>query len=141
MTNEAGKSYTSAELFKRGIQNRLVPEGHQKLVQISKRRRVGYIHVIACHPDRGSTFLLKENHEGWTKAADNRFVIFVWLGSAKTNGSPSFWLARKNEVGVMLKSHSAHNTHNWERRFGPKRLDARGWKNNWKILKKYVISR
>ncbi|WP_337862348.1 hypothetical protein [Nitrososphaera sp.] len=97
--------------------------------------------MIACHPDRGSTFLLTEGHEGWVNAADNQFVIFVWLGSAKTNGSPSFWIARKNEVGRMCKTLASHNTRNWERRFGTDRLDARGWKNNWKVLKKFAISK
>ncbi len=98
---------------------------------------IGYIQVKSCHPDRASSFILRETDEPWVQAEENQFVVFVWLGSPKKNESPQYWLARKKDVGQACINHSAHGTSNWERRFSCKDLDPL-WKDNWGLLKGYM---
>ena len=136
----AGELYVSAELSKRGIPNALLPENFSDDdILISKKDGyyVGYIQVKACHPDRSSTFILDESAEKWENAGENQFVVFVWLGSPKSNENPKYWIAKKNDVGKACKAHKAHGANNWERRFNPKDLNEL-WFNNWNIFECYM---
>lgn len=136
----AGELYVAAELSKRGIPNSLLPENFSDddiLIGKKDGKLLGYIQVKSCHPDRASSFILRETDEAWEKAKDNQFVVFVWLGSPKKNESPEYWIARKQDVGRACIGHAAHGTSNWERRFAPKNLNPK-WKNNWDLLKDYL---
>ena len=135
----AGELYVAAELSKRGIPNSLLPENFSDddiLIGRKDGDSVGFIQVKACHPDRSSTFILRENNEEWVNAPDNQFVVFVWLGSPKTNESPRYWIALKRDVGLLCVDHSAHGTDNWERRFSPKGFNP-NWENNWNAFKQF----
>ena len=84
----AGELYVAAELSKRGISNALLPENFSDddiLFGQKNGEALGYIQVKSCHPDRAITFILRETDEKWAKAANNQFVVFVWLGSPKKN--------------------------------------------------------
>ena len=83
---------------------------------------------------------MKETDEKWTKAKNNQFVVFVWLGSPKKNESSIYWIARKKEVGIACKKHPAHGTTNWERRFFPKDFEKK-WLNNWSALENCLRSK
>ena len=136
----AGELYVAAELSKRGICNSLLPENFSDddlLIGKKDGNRTGYIQVKSCHPDRASTFILRETDEKWINAKENQYVIFVWLGSPKNNASPQYWIATKKEVGHLCQSHSAHGTLNWERRFKPDQLNPE-WKDNWDILEDFL---
>lgn len=135
----AGELYVAAELSKRGIVNALLPENFSDddILFGSKGKRVlGYIQVKSCHPDRANTFILRETDENWINANSNQFVIFVWLGSPKKNESPKYWIARKKDIGIACKKHSAHGTSNWERRFSPQ--DLKNWEENWILLTNFL---
>lgn len=128
-----GELYVAAELSKRGIPNALLPENFSNddiLIGKKEGNLAGYIQVKSCHPDRASTFILKETDETWQAADDNQFVVFVWLGSPKKNESPRYWITRKKDVGQLCAKHPAHGTSNWERRFNLGSLN-RDWENNW----------
>lgn len=129
----AGELYVAAELSKRGIPNSLLPENFSDddiLIGKKDGEGVAFIQVKACHPDRSSTFILRETDEKWIKAPDNQFVVFVWLGSPKKNEPPKYWVAKKCEVGAVCVGHAAHGTSNWERRFSPRDFDPK-WEGNW----------
>jgi hypothetical protein len=135
----AGELYVAAELSKRGIPNSLLPENFSDddiILGSKDGSEIAYIQVKSCHPDRASSFILRENHEQWLNAPDNQFVVFVWLGSPRKNESPRYWIAAKKDVGKACVKHPAHNTNNWERRFSPHSLDPK-WENNWPIFDKY----
>jgi hypothetical protein len=129
----AGELYVAAELSKRGIPNSLLPENFSDddiLIGKKDGESVAFIQVKACHPDRSSTFILRETDERWIAAPDNQFVVFVWLGSPKTNEPPRYWIAKKRDVGAVCVQHAAHGTSNWERRFSPSNFDPK-WEGNW----------
>ncbi|HAJ44591.1 MAG: hypothetical protein UV53_C0019G0004 [Candidatus Azambacteria bacterium GW2011_GWE1_42_9] len=136
----AGELYVAAELSKRGIASALLPENFSDndiLFGQKEGNKLGYIQVKSCHPDRANTFILRETDEKWTKANTNQFVVFVWLGSLRSNENPKFWIAKKRDAGLACIKHSAHGTSNWERRFSPENLN-RHWENNWALLEEYV---
>jgi hypothetical protein len=132
----AGELYVAAELSKRGIPNALLPENFSDddlLAGAKDGNILCFIQVKSCHPDRSSTFILRETDEKWVSAPQNQVVVFVWLGSPKKNELPRYWIALKSEVGRLCLNHPAHGTDNWERRF---RLDLlpEEWENNWKLI-------
>jgi hypothetical protein len=136
----AGELYVSAELSKRGVPNALLPENFSDDDLIAGTKdgtRLCFIQVKSCHPDRASTFILRESDEKWKDAPDNHFVVFVWLGSPKKNESPRFWITTKRTVGIVCVKHSAHGTGNWERRFSPKQF-PNDWENNWPEIVRYL---
>ncbi|MEW6145735.1 MAG: hypothetical protein AB1598_12020 [Thermodesulfobacteriota bacterium] len=137
----AGELYVSAELSKRGIPNALLPENFSDddiIIGKKDGTLLGFIQVKSCHPDRSSTFILSASAESWMQLPNsNLYVVFVWLGSPKTNESPRYWIALKQEVGKACIKHHAHGTTNWERRFFPTDLDSR-WENNWKIFSEFL---
>jgi len=136
----AGELYVAAELSKRGIPNSLLPENFSDDDILAGKKDgsdICFIQVKSCHPDRARSFLLKEGDEKWVNAPDNQFVVFVWLGSPKSNESPRYWIALKKDVGQACLEHSQHNTKNWERRFFPKYLNP-NWENNWDIFNEYM---
>lgn len=136
----AGELYVAAELSKRGIANALLPENFSDddiLFGAKDGKKIGYIQVKACHPDRSSSFILRETEEKWVKSPKNQFVVFVWLGSPKKNQSPRYWIAKKKDVGLACRKHPASGTNNWERRFGLDLLNEK-WENNWKIVEKFI---
>jgi hypothetical protein len=138
----AGELYVAAELSKRGIPNALLPENFSDddiLVGGKDGSVICFIQVKACHPDRSSTFILQAKNEEWQTAPLNQFVVFVWLGSPRRNESPRYWVAPKREVGAECAAHSAHGTHNWERRFGPAKFPA-AWRDNWPIIEALVAA-
>ncbi len=123
LAGTAGEHYVAAELSKRRIPNALLPEnfsGDDIIFGKKDGETFGYIQVKSCHPDRGNNFPLDEKHENWASAKDNQFVIFVWLGSTKNNEAPIYWIARKRDVGLIIK-HTPPNRNpvNTERRFIP----------------------
>jgi hypothetical protein len=135
----AGELYVAAELSKRGIPNALLPENFSDDdVLIGKKggEATAFIQVKACHPDRSSTFILRETEEAWSSAPANQFVVFVWLGSPKKNESPRYWIASKAAVGTLCHNHPAHGTDNWERRFSIAQLPA-AWENDWSVFSAY----
>lgn len=139
LAGHAGELYVAAELSKRGIPSSLLPENFSDddiILGNKDGSDIAYIQVKSCHPDRASSFILRENHEQWVNAPNNQFVVFVWLGSPRKNESPRYWIATKKDVGEACVKHPAHNTMNWERRFSPRSLDAK-WKNNWLLFDKY----
>jgi len=135
----AGELYVAAELSKRGIPNALLPENFSDddiLIGKKDGEDVAFIQVKACHPDRSSTFILRETDEKWVDAPKNQFVVFVYLGSPKKNESPKYWIAKKRDVGAMCIEHPAHGTDNWERRFSRENADPKKaldpkWESNW----------
>jgi len=135
----AGELYVAAELSKRAIANALLPEnfsGDDVLLGQKDGTAIGFVQVKACHPDRSSTFILRETDEKWVTAPDNQYVVFVWLGSPRKNEPPRYWIAEKRAVGALCQSHAAHGTDNWERRFSPKQLPQE-WENNWALFERY----
>ncbi len=137
----AGELYVAAELSKRGIPNSLLPENFSDDDILAGKKDgtdVIFIQVKSCHPDRSKSFILSDAAEKWIRAGENKFVVFVWLGSLKDNEPPQYWLAKKKDVGKACVSHSAHGKDNWERRFYPKDLDP-SWKNNWELFRKYMV--
>jgi hypothetical protein len=138
----AGELYVAAELSKRGIPNSLLPENFSDddiIIGQKDGTKMGYIQVKSCHPDRATTFILHATDEKWVEAAENQYVVFVWLGSPKKNESPKFWIATKKNVGQACVTHRAHGTDNWERRFSIGNLDYE-WQDNWGIFKNYMPS-
>ena len=136
----AGELYVAAELSKRGIPNALLPENFSDDDLIAGKKdgsEICFIQVKSCHPDRGSSLLLREAHESWVNAKDNQFVIFVCLGSPAKNEGPRYWVATKKHVGQACMEHSCHGTANWERRFGMDRLKTE-WEDNWKLFERFV---
>ncbi|MEM3161164.1 MAG: hypothetical protein QXJ74_10315 [Nitrososphaera sp.] len=149
----AGELYVAAELSKRGIPNALLPEnfsGDDLIIGGRNGKALGYVQVKSCHPDRADTFLLKEEHEKWVSAKDNEFVVFVWLGSAKKNESPVYWIARRKDVGYACVNLRPSNKNIKERRFAPDeesglnrkwkyptRLEKK-WRNDWAIFRSYM---
>jgi hypothetical protein len=129
----AGELYVAAELSKRGVPNSLLPENFSDddiLIGKKDGTNTAFIQVKSCHPDRSSTFILRFTEEAWVAAPENHYVIFVWLGSPKSNEPPSYWIATKRNVGNLCLQHLAHGTDNWERRFSREALPI-AWKNNW----------
>ncbi|WP_128003655.1 hypothetical protein [Piscinibacter defluvii] len=129
----AGELYVAAELSKRAIPNALLPEnfsGDDLLVGQKDGQAVAFVQVKSCHPDRSSSFILRETEESWSKAPKNQFVVFVWLGSPEANEPPQYWVATKRAVGKLCVAHAAHGSSNWERRFKPSDLPAE-WRNAW----------
>jgi hypothetical protein len=129
----AGELYVAAELSKRGVPNALLPENFSDddiLIGKKDGTNTAFLQVKACHPDRSSTFILRQEEESWSTAPQNHYVVFVWLGSPKNNEPPRFWIATKREVGNLCLQHPAHGTHNWERRFSREALPPT-WENNW----------
>ncbi|HWW03522.1 MAG TPA: hypothetical protein VNZ64_27715 [Candidatus Acidoferrum sp.] len=136
----AGELYVAAELSKRGISNALLPENFSDddiMVGRKDGSRLCFVQVKACHPDRAKSFILRETDEKWTRAKENEFVVFVWLGSPRKNESPQYWVAKKKDVGSACVAHSAHGTHNWERRFYPKDLPSE-WRDKWPVIEDYL---
>ena len=135
----AGELYVSAELSKRGIPNSLLPENFSDDDIMGGGKDsddLFFVQVKACHPDRSKSFILRETNEAWVGAADNRFVVFVWLGSPSKNEPPRYWIARASDVGRACREHSAHGTDNWERRFHPNDFpDA--WEGAWHVFDAY----
>jgi len=148
----AGELYVAAELSKRGIPNALLPEnfsGDDIMIGKKDGSDIAFIQVKSCHPDRADSFILHKNHERWIDAADNQFVIFVWLGSPKKNESPRYWIAPKKDVGEACLKHPEHGTDHWDRRFFPQdsgpdrvpdsaRLNPK-WEDNWGVFKRYIV--
>ena len=135
----AGELYVCAELSKRGIPNALLPENFSDedvLVGKKDGNELGFVQVKSCHPDRSTSFILRDAHEAWVKAPDNQIVALVWLGSPAKNESPRFWLSTKAELGQACRNHAAHGTDNWERRFGVDTLPSE-WEENWKIFERF----
>ncbi len=136
----AGELYVAAELSKRGIPNSLLPENFSDddiLIGNKEGTEIGFIQVKSCHPDRASSFLLKNSHEQWVDCPDNQLVAFVYLGSPKRNEKPRYWLATKKQVGQACINHPAHGTSNWERRFSLSRLNPE-WEDNWTLIKLFM---
>jgi hypothetical protein len=136
----AGELYVAAELSKRGIPNALLPENFSDddlLVGQKGGQATAFIQVKSCHPDRSSTFILRETEDSWSDAPPNQYVVFVWLGSPKKSESPRYWVATKREVGALCSAHPAHGTANWERRFSLPQL-PRHWENNWQLFNAYL---
>ena len=135
----AGELYVAAELSKRGIPNALLPENFSDddlLIGKKDGEATAFIQVKACHPDRSSTFILRETEESWSTAPSNQFVVFVWLGSPRKNEPPRYWIAPKSAVGALCHRHPAHGTNNWERRFSISQLPAE-WENAWTNFSAY----
>ena len=135
----AGELYVSAELSKRAIPNALLPENFSDddiLIGDKAGEYIGFVQVKACHPDRSQSFILRETDEKWIKAADNRYCVFVWLGSPEKNESPKYWIARKKEVGTLCMASPSHGTKSWERRFWQKDLPVE-WLNRWRLFDEY----
>jgi hypothetical protein len=136
----AGELYVAAELSKRGIPNSLLPENFSDddIIAGSKDgTSICFIQVKACHPDRASSFILRETDEEWADAPENHFVVFVWLGSPGRNESPRYWITSKRAAGEACRAHPAHGTANWERRFSLGDLRPE-WENNWAVFAQYV---
>jgi hypothetical protein len=132
----AGELYVAAELSKRGIPNSLLPENFSDddlLIAKKDGSITAFIQVKACHPDRSSSFILRESDESWISAQQNQYVVFVWLGSPAKNEAPRYWIATKREVGNLCRKHLAHGTLNWERRF-PLGAFPSQWENNWSVF-------
>lgn len=136
----AGELYVAAELSKRGIPNSLLPENFSDddiLIGKKDGSKVGYIQVKSCHPDRANSFLLRQTHEQWIDAPNNQYVILVWLGSARSNGKPRYWVALKREVGQACMNLPSHGTDNWERRFLARHLNPE-WEDRWGLFSDYM---
>ena len=141
----AGELYVTAELAKRGICVSLLPENFPEddlMIANKEGSKIGYVQVKSCHPKRSKTFILRATDEKWANSdsGNNReqFVVFVDLGNPDKNQSPSFWIAKRVEVGKACISHPAHGTSNWERRFSKSALDTKGWKDNWSLFTQYL---
>jgi hypothetical protein len=136
----AGELYVAAELPRRGIPNALLPENSPDddiIVGSKDGTRICFIQVKACHPDRASSFILRETDEKWVDAPDNHFVVFVWLGSPSRNESPRYWITSRRAAGEACRAHPAHGTTNWERRFSLRDLRPQ-WENNWSVFARYT---
>lgn len=138
----AGELYVAAELAKRGIRVTLLPENFPEddlMIASEDGTNLGYVQVKASHPQRSRTFILRAEHEKWTNSDEkNRFVVFVDLGNPNKNGSPSYWMATRREVGKACMLHGAHGTKNWERRFSKGALNAKDWRDNWSLFKEFL---
>jgi len=137
----AGELYVAAELSKRGIPNSLLPEnfsGDDIIVGNKDGTSICFVQVKACHPDRASSFILREADEMWSEdKSGNHFVVFVWLGSPRKNESPRYWITSKRAGGEACRAHPAHGSSNWERRFSLADLRPE-WENNWAVFAPYV---
>lgn len=136
----AGELYVAAELSKRAIPNALLPENFSDsdlLIGNKDGSKIGYVQVKSFHPKRANSFLLTAEAEKWVAAPDSSFAVLVRLGSPDANEAPSYWIAKKREVGKACVDHPAHGTDNWERRFGPGSLPE-SWKDNWAIFSDYM---
>lgn len=132
----AGELFVAAELSKRGIPNPLLPENFSDddiLIGNKEATRTGFIQVKACHPDRSSSFILRQSEEDWCSAAGNVFCVLVWLGRTSINEAPRYWIALKPEVGQACLAHGAHGTQNLERRFHLQDLPSE-WENRWSLF-------
>lgn len=142
----AGELYVAAELSKRGIPNTLLPENFTDddlMIGRKGGNEAGFVQVKACHPDRSKTFIVDNKADNWETAADNEYVVFVWLGSPGKCESPRYWIAAKREFGIACRRHPAYGTPNWERRFAPEAgtslpaLDA-AWLDNWRLFDRFL---
>lgn len=150
LAGHAGELYVAAELSKRGIPNSLLPENFSDddiMLGVKDGGSLGWVQVKSCHPDRGNTFRLIQDNENWINSEDNSFVVFVWLGSPKKNESPQYWIAKKKDVGDLLRRTFPKDSKNRERRFAPDlasglptwkydRLEEK-WRNNWNLFDDY----
>ncbi len=152
--SQAGEMYVCAELSKRGIPNALLRKNFSDddiIIGKKDGTKIGYIQVKACHPDHGGkTFPLQEKHAKWVNSNENEFVVFVWLGSAKKNETPVYWITRKKDVGVIIQKYKPRHENNRERRFRPDvesnlnvkwkhgLLLNKDWRNNWDIFEQYM---
>lgn len=135
----AGELFVAAELSKRGIPNSLLPENFSDddiLVGNKEGTHIGFVQVKACHPDRSKSFILRETDEKWHGDASDNVFVFVWLGKTATNEPPRYWIATKAEVGAACVAHSAHGTHNWERRFFPADFPE-AWEGRWSLFDRF----
>ncbi|MDG6994709.1 MAG: hypothetical protein JRN52_02200 [Nitrososphaerota archaeon] len=146
--------YVCAELSKRFIPNALLPDRFSdEDILLGKKggEKVEYIQVKSSHPDRnaigrGSWELGGVDFELWKEAKDNQFVVFVWLGSPDTNESPSYWIARKSEVGKKFAPMrngsgiwriSADTESSISAKWNyPTKMET-SWRNNWKLFDNY----
>jgi hypothetical protein len=137
----AGELYVAAELSKRGIPNSLLPENFSDDDLMAGEKdgsNMCFIQVKSCHPDRSQSFILSKSSDSWADAPDNRFVVFVWLGSPSTNEAPRYWIARKSEVGLECTRRGAqYGVNNWERRFWLRDMNP-VWENNWLLFAQYL---
>jgi hypothetical protein len=136
----AGELYVAAELSKRGIPNSLLPENFSDddiIAGCKDGTSICFVQVKACHPDRASSFILRETNEQWVDAPKNHFVVFVWLGSPGKNESPRYWITSKRAAGEACRAHPAHGTSNWERRFALDDLCPE-WENDWSVFDSYA---
>ena len=146
----AGELYVAAELSKRGILCCLLPKNfpeHDLMIGKKEGEIAGFVQVKSCHPDRHKrgeySFRLDEKNEEWVDAADNEFVVLIYLGSGKTNENPRYWMAKKKEVGILCKENPSGNR---ERRFWIKRARygrdlnklRPDWENNWDLFAEYL---
>jgi hypothetical protein len=149
LSGHAGELYVAAELSKRGIPNALLPENFSDddlMVGGKDGGHICFVQVKSCHPDRSDSFILHQDNESW--AANNqphRLVVFVFLGSPRKNEPPSYWIATRSEVGEACRSHPAHGTKNWERRFwmevnkwGEGAALPAVWRNRWTLFSPYM---
>lgn len=148
----AGELYVAAELSKRAIPNALLPENfsdHDIIIGGKGGKNVGYIQVKSCHPDRSKTFQLDKSFDRWVESAkENEYVVFVWLGSAKTSASPIYWIATKKDVGYLCKKHNEKFPESKDLRVAPEkasklnvnwnytRLDE-NWLGKWELFRSY----
>ncbi len=152
LSGHAGELYVAAELSKRGILSTLLPDNfpdNDILIGKKDGPSIGYIQVKSCHPDRALTFRLSSKDERWENSANNEYVVFVWLGSPRTNSAPTYWIAKKQEIGRFCKENRPLNPKNKERRFAPNKESylcnnlwpvrlKEAWYNNWAIFSEYI---
>lgn len=131
----------------------MLPEnfsGDDIMIGMKSGTRLGWVQVKSCHPDRSKTFRVDlDECQEWSKAGDNEYVVFVWLGSPSNDEPPIYWLTRRAEAGRMGVEHAPKNPENTERRFAPDIESMlfpkwkgtrvrRRWLNNWKLFDPYV---
>ncbi len=142
LAGQAGEQYVAAELSKRMILNAFLPpnfSGNDIMIGQKGGSQLAYIQVKSCHPDHGETFLMPNTGGKFTKAPDNEFVVFVWLGSPfPKRESPEFWIATKKDVGEAMQEPSVREKAGRMCFFRREDLTRRGWKDNWAILRPYL---
>lgn len=139
LSGHSGELFVAAELSKRAIPNALLPENFSDddiIIGDKAGQKIALIQVKSCHPLRSKSFILRETEERWSRAPDNQYCVFVWLGHEADFEPPRYWIATKREVGKLCLAHSAHGTANWERRFYTKDLPAE-WENIWILFDRY----
>src|SRR5947199_7868818 len=97
-----GRAFCCRRAIKTWNSNSLLPENYSDddiLIGNKEGTKVGFIQVKACHPDRSSSFILRETDEKWGLATDNAYCVMVWLGRTSTNEPPRYWIALKRELG------------------------------------------